>query len=222
MKKRILRMALVALGLFILSCQTIENVADEFGIQSQGDQGDLLMGPEDALSTFGEEDVRADLSDYCNSLLPMGIFTQEPHAYGRIYLVEKTPVDRGGPVQCLFEWDGPGVWCEWQLDFNVHHVPGCIMTPDPQRNKPEEECVGYDHITAAFCGEYDGVSMTGITRGVGSSIRYAQSGSTGQFAEDKQSTEITGVMSCNKMADGDCLGTWTLGGMYGEWMLEMP
>lgn len=125
-------------------------------------------------------------------------------------------------MQCLFEWDGPGVWCEWQLDFNVHHVPGCITTPDPDRNKPEEECVGYDHITAAFCGEYDGVSMTGISRGVGSSIRYSQIGSAGQFVEDKQSTEIAGVMTCNKMADGTCLGTWTLDGMYSEWMIEMP
>ena len=77
-------------------------------------------------------------------------------------------------------------------------------------------------MNGAFCGEYIGGSITGITNVTKVELRYEQKENTGKFKHVEESYQQGGVMSCNVMADETCVGTWSTGELYGDWTLGMP
>jgi hypothetical protein len=212
------RVSFIGLVLFFtLACESVSNLFNEVGIP----EGEGMGGTEEG-EIFFSEDGPEELSSFCKSMLPMGIFTRSADAEGRFYL-EGMQGFNGGYVQCVFEWTGDGVWCEWGIEYNRYPIVGCMTTPDPQRNRPVgEECVQTDRLSGQLCGEYDGVSITGITKGSGVRRSYIESGNTGVYEETKDIVELSGVMWCNVMQNGRCEGEWTVTSVYGDWWIELP
>ena len=217
--KQYLRLGVV-LMMFVLSMMACEKASEwvtEAGIQLEQEFGDG-SGWEAAFPEDGPD----ELSSFCKSMLPMGIFMQEADAEGVIY-PDEIRFFGGSWVQCVFEWDGDGVWCEWGYLNHEEQVSDCWTTPDPARNRPEpERCYAHDRVNGQFCGEYDGVSITGILKVVKTELRYEQNESSGKFEHVEESFPQSGVMSCNVLTDETCTGTWSTGELHGDWQIKMP
>jgi len=217
LRKFKLGMLVALLVMSTLACQKASELLTQVGVELEEEFGQG-SGWEDAFPEDGLE----GLSAYCKSLLPMGILSQQVDAQGRIY-PEEMMFFGGSWVQCVFEWDGDGVWCEWGYINQEEEVSDCWTTPDPDRNRPEpERCFAHDRVNGEFCGEYDGVAITGILKVVKVELRYNQDESTGVFEHVEESFPKSGVMSCNVKADGTCTGTWSAGDLYGDWQIVMP
>jgi hypothetical protein len=210
----------MVVGLLILStlaCQKASELVNQVGVELEQEFGEG-SGWEDAFPEDGPE----GLSSFCKSMLPMGIFAHEPDAQGRIY-PDDAQFMGGSWVQCVFEWDGDGVWCEWGYINHEEEVSDCWTTPDPDRNRPEpERCNAYDRVSGAFCGEQTGESITGITNVTKVELRYEQDQNSGPFRHVEKSHQQGGVMSCNVKSDDTCVGTWSTGELYGDWVIGMP
>jgi hypothetical protein len=77
-------------------------------------------------------------------------------------------------------------------------------------------------VNGEFCGEYDGVSITGITRVTMDEQRFIKSGGSGSFEHSEKTSVTRGVMSCNVMANGTCECTWSAGDLDGDWWITLP
>ena len=200
-----------------LACEKASEWVTEAGIKLEQEFGEG-SGWEAAFPEDGPD----ELSSFCKSMLPMGIFMQEADAVGLIYPQEIRSFG-GSWVQCVFEWEGEGVWCEWGYSNYEETVYDCWTTPDPQRNRPEaERCVAKDRVNGAFCGEYIGGSITGIAKVDKVELRYEQNTGSGGFEHVEETSIQSGVMSCNVMENETCVGTWSTGELHGDWQIKMP
>jgi hypothetical protein len=217
--KRYMGLGLVLMMLVLsnMACEKASEWVTEAGIKLEQEFGEG-SGWEAAFPEDGPD----ELSSFCKSMLPMGIFMQEADAEGVIY-PEEMRFFGGSWVQCVFEWEGDGVWCEWGYINHEETVSDCWTTPDPQRNRPEpERCVAEDRVNGAFCGEYIGGSITGITNVTKVELRYELNESTGKFRHVEEPYQQGGVMFCNVMANETCVGTWSTGELHGDWQIKMP
>lgn len=204
------------LTLSALACQKAFELLTQVGYELEEE-----FGEGSGWDAAFPDDGPNELSSFCKSLLPMGIFMQEAEAEGAIYPDEVRGLG-GTWVQCVFQWEGDGVWCEWGFINHEEPVSDCLTTPDPDRNRERETCVEHDRVNGEFCGEYDGVSITGIVKVVKVEKRYVLNGGRGSFEHSEQSFAHGGVMSCNVMANGTCAGTWSAGDLNGDWWITLP
>jgi len=114
--------ALVVMIISTLACQAASGIIEQVGIQLEQEFGEGGGGyPE------FPDDGPVGLSSFCRSMLPMGIFMQEADAEGNISIEQAWGLG-GNWVECVFEWDGDGIWCEWGLIYHREPVSDCLTT----------------------------------------------------------------------------------------------
>jgi hypothetical protein len=206
----------ISLLVTLLACQTVSGIVDQ---TVEDDIGEIDTIGEGGFSDG--EGVSQDLSPYCESMVG-ALLPGVSEASGKI-LVEGMQDYGGGRIECSFEPGGMGVWCEWSITYNKLPVHGCKTTPSPSEDESDRKrCEQKDTLLGQFCGEYDGVSITGITKGIGTRVSYPLNQSSGRYEHTEEHANLSGVMSCNLMANGKCEGRWSVTSVYGDWWIRVP